>query len=245
MSLGARPWLEVLVVEREHEHRHLGARPHRRARVLDHPRREVPVVDGGVVDVAANLVVVAAVGPPGLRDGQLHVPVTELRHRDDHRVEHFVEQVGVCESGARVDVAEASALEERVVERDGEVVVGPDEVGVRVDEVVRVCPVQEVQQRAHDCLGDVGAERGGRRWAREGAVGERVHGERGANLNAADAPLAEAPVDVLHRRDQARPGGVGDGVVGEDLVPHEKELDPRRRVVGDQVLGDPPVRRGH
>jgi hypothetical protein len=243
VPLRARPWLEVLVVEREHEHWHLGAGPHRRAGVLGHPHHEVPVVDGGVVDVAANLVEVAAVGPAGLCDGQLDVRVSELRHGDDHGVEHFVQQVGVLESRGRVDVAGA-ALEKRVVERHGEVVPGPDEVGVRVDEVVGVGPVEEVQQRAHDGLGDVGAERGGGRRARERAVDQRVHGERGADFDAADAVLAEAPVEVVHRRHKARPRGGRDGVVREHLVSHEQELDPRLRVVGDQVLRNPPVRGG-
>jgi hypothetical protein len=62
---------------------------------------------------------------------------------------------------------------------------------------------------ADDGRGDVGEEGRGDRQAREVAVGEHVHGERGVDLDAADAPLAEAEVDVLHRRDQARPCGVG------------------------------------
>jgi hypothetical protein len=36
-------------------------------------------------------------------------------------------------------------------------------------------------------------------------------------------------VDVLHRRDQARPCGVGDGVVREDLVPHDEGRGRGRR----------------
>lgn len=243
VPLRPRTGFLVLVEQGEDERGDRRPWPRRCAgrRLGGHPSGQVAIKDRGVADIGTDLVVVAGVGPPRLGDDQGNVPVTQASHGREDGVELLVEEVGVGQPAAGVCVGLRPLHHQRVVEGDGGGVRRPGEVRVDVEEKEGAAAQEETEQGDHHRVGDIGAEDAG--GGGEGGP-QGVHGDGGADLHAAEGVGLQGAAQPLHGRHEMRPGGVADGVVGEDLVSDEEEAEADGGAERDQVRGDPVVGEG-
>lgn len=75
----------------------------------------VAVVSGIVVDIASNLIEVAAVGPTRFGDPYADIRITESLHRENYSVHHLVEEVAVGQARTRIRVRRVLGPEQSVV----------------------------------------------------------------------------------------------------------------------------------
>ncbi|GLT45314.1 hypothetical protein SLA2020_191520 [Shorea laevis] len=114
-----RTWFLVLVVEGEVERQEDGSGSGRSSdgwlggEFLDY----VPVISGGTINVASDLVDVAAIGPNGIGNSP-NVRALVHFHGENDGIYHLIEEVGVGQVRNRIPVGHISGLKYGVVEVD-------------------------------------------------------------------------------------------------------------------------------
>lgn len=138
--------------------------------------------------------------------------------------------------GYRVGVFRGSRFEKRVVEVNVFGVGGPREKRINVKEIERFGPVQKLQQRFENHVGDVGSERAVRRRKRRF---QHIHCHRGADFDFVEFMGFQGGFDFTHRRHDGVPGlvrGTADDFVADEEIP-----DFGFGVKGDDVGFDPGI----
>lgn len=184
------------------------------------------------------MVIVAGVGPTRFGDEYPNIRIPEAFHGENHRVHHLIEEIRIRQTRTRIRIGDVLRLEEGVIEFDIDGIERPGEIRVHVEEEERFGPVQELQHRFHDPIGNVRPEGpiGGRKRRLED-----VHGGGGPDFDFTDAVGLEGALDSAHRRDETEPGFVAGGGGGEDLVSDEEVTDFGLGVIGEDTGPNPVV----
>lgn len=240
IPLRARTRFRVLVVQSEDEAREHHARTRRRSgrRFSRELFDDIAVVNGGVVNVGANLVVVSAAGPTRFGDPDPDIRVPESLHRENQSVHHLIEEVVVGQARNRVGVGDVGRCKESVVQIDVDWIRGPREERVDIDEEEGLGFEQKLQHGFDDGTRNIRPKRTVGGWERRL---EHVHGQRSPHFNFGDSVGLESMLDFAHCRNEIEPDlliGRRENFVSDEQVPNQSLWVKGHHIGVDPLVGE-------